>query len=249
MPVSLSKSTELELIRRAAGGDRLASGELIRAHQTGLYGYIFRMSGRAEVAEDVVQEAFVRVLTNLDRFDPRFRFSTWLFTIGRRVFLNMLEKRRPSSDTDQVTERSEARDTREVAEDRLDDSFLKDSVQRALMMLGAEQREVVVLFHQHDWPIWLIARHLSMPEGTVKSHLHRGRSRVRELLCGDAGLPGSPANMAAREGAEWLAPADAHHPRPDDKHNSGGAEVVVRVRNGKQPRPDAAKSALENTRE
>jgi RNA polymerase sigma-70 factor (ECF subfamily) len=58
----------------------------------------------------------------------------------------------------------------------------KDALQRALMGLSLDQREVMVLFHQLDWPIWLIAEHLGMPEGTVKSHLHRGRRRLREVL-------------------------------------------------------------------
>ncbi len=197
MAVSLSKSTELELIRRAAAGDRLAAGELIRTHQAGVYGYILRMSGRPELAEDVVQEAFVRVITNLHRFDSRFRFSTWLFTIARRVFLNMIEKRRPCSDSDQVAESCAAQDLREVSDDRQDRGVWKDSVQHALMQLASDQREVVVLFHQHDWPIWLIASHLNMPEGTVKSHLHRGRSKLREFLASEVSLPGSPANLAA----------------------------------------------------
>ncbi|MFA6044110.1 MAG: RNA polymerase sigma factor [Phycisphaerales bacterium] len=246
MPVSLSKSTELDLIRRAAAGDRLASGELIRAHQTSLYGYILRMCGRTDVAEDVVQEAFVRVLTNLDRFDPRFRFSTWLFTIGRRVFLNMLEKRRPSSDSDHVADACAARDVRPVSDDRQDQLIWRDSVQKALMSLGNEQREVVVLFHQHDWPIWLIAQHLAMPEGTVKSHLHRGRSKLREMLGTAAELPGSPANKAAANGPNW----------PLHESESPEADVVVRPdvplsAASLSPRPGATSNtrSMENSRE
>lgn len=206
MPVSHSKSAELELIRRAAAGDRLASGELIRAHQTGLYGYILRMCGRNELAEDVVQEAFVRVLTNLDRFDPRFRFSTWLFTIGRRVLFNVLEKRRPASDSDYVAEQSAEVEETTTTHDRI---IIKESVQRALMMLSDDQRETVVLFHQHDWPIWLIAKHLEIPEGTVKSHLHRGRAKLRAVLAREAELSGvSVVAIAEAGGSTWAAKLD-----------------------------------------
>ncbi len=183
MSKSEEQKRELKLIRLAAGGDRDAAGELIKLHQASVFAYILRLSGRPDVAEDIVQEAFVRVLTNLDRFDPQYRFSTWLFTIARRVFLNVVEKRRPLSDSDRVGGMSgrscgTQRDCEEVDEHH----HTRDAVQKALMTLSLDQREVIVLFHQHDWPIWLIAEHQGMPEGTVKSHLHRGRTKLREAL-------------------------------------------------------------------
>lgn len=56
------------------------------------------------------------------------------------------------------------------------------------MSLSFVQREIVVLFHQCDWPIWLIAEHLEIPEGTVKSHLHRARKQLKEVLEGNPQL-------------------------------------------------------------
>ena len=196
------KAREMALIARASAGDRAAADLLIRQHQSSVYGYILRMCGRPEVAEDVVQEAFVRVLTNLDRFDPRFRFSTWLFTIARRVMLNTLEKKRPTSDTDRTESaagRAEAVEkVYEGGERRL---ATRDALITALMGLSFEQREIILLFHQHEWPIWLIGEHLGMPEGTIKSHLHRGRLRLREILAEQACVKGSAASRAEEA---WL---------------------------------------------
>ena len=98
----MKRSTEQALIRLAKGGDGQAMEALIRAHQEALFAFILRMSGRPHLAEDIVQEAFVRVLRNLDRFDPRFRFSTWLFTIAKRLYVNAVQKQRPAYDTDTV---------------------------------------------------------------------------------------------------------------------------------------------------
>jgi len=191
----MDQRREQKLIRQAAAGDRESAGTLISTHQSSVYAYILRLSGRSELAEDVVQEAFVRVLTNLDRFDPRYRFSTWLFTIARRVFLNQIEKRRPIYDSDRVGETTgrtcAASGDWEVEEHK---GNSRDAMQSALMSLSPEQREIIVLFHQHDWPIWLIAEHLRMPEGTVKSHLHRGRIRLRETVLRSAALAGTAAS-------------------------------------------------------
>lgn len=179
----MTRAEEVRLIERAAAGDRDAAGVFIRTHQPALYAYMLRMSGRPDVAEDIVQEAFVRVLANLDRFDSRFRFSTWLFTIARRLYLNACMKHKPAYDTDVVGAMHGGGEMPEssVIDDEVQGN-VKDAIQGALLELSTEQREVLVLFHQLDWPIALIAQHLKMPEGTVKSHLHRGRRRMRELL-------------------------------------------------------------------
>jgi RNA polymerase sigma-70 factor (ECF subfamily) len=179
----MTRNEERRLMERAAAGDREAAGMFIKVHQPALYAYILRMCGRPDVAEDIVQEAFVRVLANLDRFDSRFRFSTWLFTIARRLYLNACMKHKPTYDSDMVGSFQGKRDLPEspVIEHETQTNA-KDVIQTALLELSTEQREVLVLFHQLDWPIALIAQHLKMPEGTVKSHLHRGRRRMRELL-------------------------------------------------------------------
>lgn len=178
----MQKAEEHKLIRKAAAGDRDAASALIRAHQGSLFAYLVRMTGRNDIAEDVTQEAFIRVLTNLDRFDPRFRFSTWLFTIARRLYLNLREKKKPSSESDMLGKCANASPQPDTVEADDYRTSYRDTLQRALMTLSVEQREVVVLFHQHDWPIWLIAEQLTMPEGTVKSHLHRGRIKLREAV-------------------------------------------------------------------
>ena len=69
------------------------------------------------------------------------------------------------------------------------------------MTLPEDQREVIVLFHQHEWPIWLIAEHLRIPEGTVKSHLHRGRIRLREAIENQAK---TDPTLARTLQEEWL---------------------------------------------
>jgi len=177
------RSLERKLIEKAAAGDKAAATKLIKAHQGSLYAYILRMSGSPEMAEDIVQDAFVRVLMHLDRFDPRFRFSTWLFTIAKRLYLNANQKLKPHYDSEIVGGWDGDADAPSATAIRDEvDTNVRGCIQTALDSLSDEQREVILLFHQQSWSIHAIAKHLEMPEGTVKSHLHRGRQRMRRLI-------------------------------------------------------------------
>jgi len=179
----MTRSAEQRLIEKAARGDKAAADRLIRAHQASLYAYLLRLSGRPEMAEDIAQDAFVRVLTHIERFDPRYRFSTWLFTIAKRLYVNANQKLQPRYDSEVVggwRGAGERPHARPIAEESQDGA--RDALSLALNELSEDQREIVLLFHQQGWPISLIAQHKSMPEGTIKSHLHRARQKMRRII-------------------------------------------------------------------
>ncbi|TVQ62180.1 MAG: RNA polymerase sigma factor [Phycisphaerales bacterium] len=187
--MSMTRAEERKLIRLAAAGDKDAAAAFIKCHQNSLYAYLLRMSGRPDMAEDVVQEAFVRVLTNLDRFDPKYRFSTWLFTIARRLYVNACQKHKPAYDSDMIGNwRGDWDLPSKATHDHETATNARSAIDVTLAKLSPEQREVIVLFHQLDWPIAVIAQHLGMPEGTVKSHLHRGRRKMKALFESDRKL-------------------------------------------------------------
>jgi RNA polymerase sigma-70 factor, ECF subfamily len=180
---AMERAEEVRTIEAAAEGDRAAAGKLIKAHQASLYAYMLRLSGRPDIAEDIVQDAFVRVLTNLHRFNPKYRFSTWLFTIAKRLYVNAMQKHKPVYDTDTVGGRAGTHDEPMTPAIEWESSGrARDALGQALDCLSGEQREIVILFYQQDWPIAQIAGYMGMPEGTVKSHLHRGRAKMRKSL-------------------------------------------------------------------
>ena len=173
------------MIRKVLSGDRPAAEALIKAHQGSLFAYMLRRTGRPEVAEDVVQEAFVRALTHLDRYDPRFRFSTWLFTIAKRLHVNASQKLAPAFDTDIVTGMGESSGWSEEAEapgEGEAGDTVREAIAACLEELSGDQREAIVLFYQLEWSVEAIAEYLDQPEGTIKSHLFRGRKKLREAL-------------------------------------------------------------------
>jgi RNA polymerase sigma-70 factor (ECF subfamily) len=178
----MERDQEAKLVRHAAAGDREACAELVRSHQERLYAFMLRVSGDREVAEEVTQEAFVRALRHLDRFDTSYRFSTWLFTIAQRVLWNMRDKMRPKASGDLIQELGAVSPPWTLAAwtaERAETSHReRDQLQAALMELSDLQREIIVLYHQQGWSVGRVAKFVRVPEGTVKSHLYRAREAM-----------------------------------------------------------------------
>lgn len=213
----MEREAEATLIERCKAGDHAALAELIRAHQGSLYCYLVRMTSRPQVAADVAQEALYRAIKHLDRYDPRWRFSTWLFTIARRVYWNMRERKGPLFNSDALDAAPQVESVWTVtgwATERGDEQrWQRDKLQQALARLPEAQREVLVLFHQQGWSITTIAQSLGMAEGTVKSHLFRARARLREDL--DATFGDEPAKPAK---SQTTANPPESSPPPDREH-------------------------------
>ena len=179
----MDQQLELSTIRRAKDGDVAAFTELIDAHQTRLYRFLLRICGKPDLAEDIVQDAFVRVLGNIQRFDERYRFSTWLFTIGRRLLINNLQKNRPRSETDWLASCEDGAVAGEVRiTDREERLATLGMLDEALDVLTPQQREIVVLYHHKERSVLQISSLIGIPSGTVKSHLHRARRRMKDWI-------------------------------------------------------------------
>ena len=89
-----SRDYERQLVNRARAGDRSAMRELVELHKDRLFGFIWRMVRQYHDAEEICQDAFLKAFASLDSFSSDYRFSTWLFTIGYRVCLNHLRRKR-----------------------------------------------------------------------------------------------------------------------------------------------------------
>lgn len=174
---------EVSMIRRAKEGDAAAFSSLIEAHQTRLYRFLLKICRNPDLAEDTVQDAFVRVLGNINRFDERYRFSTWLFTIARRLLINALQKNHPRSESDWISAHGDDAPLASTGSgDREERNATIEILDEALDVLNPQQREVVVLYHHQEKSVLEIASLLGLPPGTVKSHLHRARRRMRDWI-------------------------------------------------------------------
>lgn len=174
---------EQKLIRRARRGDEAASRELVDLHKDRLFAFIWRILRDHHDAEEISQEAFLRAFAALDSFNHRYRFSTWLFTIAYRLCLNHLRRKPPlSADPgfpDLADHQPDAAESLAASEQA---RRLSQLVWQAVEQLSPPQKAAVLLFYREQMGCQEIAEVLDMPAATVKSHLHRARARLRQLL-------------------------------------------------------------------
>ncbi len=167
---------EADLLARAAAGDHEPTlRALYRRYETRLYGFGLRILGDRGLAEELVQESFVRLWQSAPRFDPeRGTVRALLFTIARRVAADL--RRRPSS-------RQFAREADEAGvEARADEVLLSVTVREAMMSLSPAHREVLVLAYDHDLRLTDIAARLELPLGTVKTRCFYALRALRQAL-------------------------------------------------------------------
>jgi len=178
-----SKHREHQLITRSRAGDRAAMRELIDLHKDRLFAFIWRMVRDHHETEDICQDAFLKAFASLNTFSSEFRFSTGLFTIGYRVCLNRLRRKRgASTEIDFATmESREGSDSADFITSE-EAGKIRGLVWDAVDQLSPPQRAAVLLFYRHNFGCHEISRVLEVPLATVKSHLHRARARLREIL-------------------------------------------------------------------
>ena len=187
---------DVTLVRRARDGDEAAFGELLERHQSRVYHHALRMMGNPQDAEEVLQDTFVQVFKNLDRFEERSRFSTWIYRIATNESLMKLRKahrKREVFADDQLGQDSEwHRDeiktfTRSVVDEVQDRQFL-EILHGVLQELPEEYRVVFTLRDIDELTNAEVAEILDLSIPAVKSRLHRSRLYLRDrlsLLLGD----------------------------------------------------------------
>ena len=174
---------ERELISKAKGGDRTSLRSLVDLHKDRLHAFIWRMTRNTHDAEEICQEAFLKAFASLETFSSEFRFSTWLFTIGYRVCLNRMRRRRiVGTHVELNTLPDKEKVDAETMAESAEAEQLRGMVWGAVDRLTPPQRATILLFYRHEFGCHEIARVLELPLATVKSHLHRARARLREML-------------------------------------------------------------------
>jgi RNA polymerase sigma-70 factor (ECF subfamily) len=188
----LSRDEVEGLVDRARAGDRAAFARLIDAFKDRIYGYVYRMLGDAEEAEDVAQETFVRAFQSLGSFRGAASFHTWLYRIASNLAIDVARRnKRQNNGTFSLDEPLESDDgdyEREIADESAGPEQvtttreMQELVRNAIAELPEKLRSVVVLYELQGENYEDIAEILGCPLGTVKSRLFNARAQLKDRL-------------------------------------------------------------------
>lgn len=180
---------------RFQGGDRAAFTLLVRRHKTAIFNFILRQVRAAQVAEDLVQDVFVKIVHNATEFKHEARFTTWAYAIARNVCIDHLRKmslrKHPSLDQQGSQDDGDGPTLGERIPDKspgatVDRAAIGNElgvkITRAVELLPAEQREVFLLRELANIPFKDIAEMTGVPENTVKSRMRYALERLQEAL-------------------------------------------------------------------
>ena len=176
------------LVTRTLDGDQGAFTTLVRRYQRRVTAFLSQMLGDLELARELTQETFIRAWRALDRFDPRYRFSTWLFRIAHNLGVDHLRRRRLQTVSLQQEDRQGEEVEMVVADEGKDplghlmNRELAAEMRQLITDLRPEYRELILLRHFGGLSYQEIAELKEMPLGTVKNKLFRAHSVLRNAL-------------------------------------------------------------------
>jgi RNA polymerase sigma-70 factor, ECF subfamily len=191
--IDLANLPDADVVALAQQGREYAYRELLRRYERAVFSLVFRMVRDREMAEDLSQETFVKVLNHIDRYRPEFKFSSWLFTIANNVTIDYLRKKQldtvsiegsrhastaAEAEATSIAIASEGEDPLEELQSR----ELGSAIERAIAKLRPEYRACIMLRHVEDRSYEEIAATLDLPLGTVKTYIHRARHELRKAL-------------------------------------------------------------------
>jgi len=181
--------TDADIVAAVLKGDQDRYGELVKRYQGRLVNYLLRLLRDLAEAHDLAQDVFLKTYLALDRYDPSYKFSTWLFRVAQNAAIDKLRKRR-------LAVVSMDRPSRYGADDsvwefpsqeknpygHLRNTERGEAIRGAIDSLPWEYRELIVMRHYGELSYDEIATLKEMPLGTVKNKLFRGRQMLKERL-------------------------------------------------------------------
>jgi RNA polymerase sigma-70 factor (ECF subfamily) len=191
--LDLPNLPDADVVALAQRGRDDAFRELIRRYERPVFSLVFRMVRDRELAEDLAQDTFIKVLNHIDRYRPEFKLSSWLFKIANNVAIDHLRRRQLdtiSMDGSPHAASAEAIEStsfdvavpQESALEEMEAKELGSAIEQAIARLRPEYRSCIMLRHVEGRSYEEIAATLDLPLGTVKTYIHRARHELRKEL-------------------------------------------------------------------
>ena len=186
MPVKLKKTEEKltlndrQLAEKACDGCKDSFNELVCRYSERILKFIYNKTRNIECAEDIVQETFVRAWQNIQKYDPQYCFSTWIYTIAVRLMQNHYRKKQPLAVEDEILD-CQIRNTESPLESMVKQED-NDTLWKKASMLKPEQYNMLWLKYVEQHSIEDISKVTGKSVTNVKVTLHRARTKLAEML-------------------------------------------------------------------
>lgn len=159
--------SEKDLIEKSKKGNKSALNMLLTESLPVLKGYIIKMTGDINLSQDIVQDTMLKAVLNINKFEPRAKFTTWLIKISTNVYRDYLRKNRQTEVIDETLE-DQGPDT----EGKAIANYEYTEILKTINKLPPDKRSVFILKHYYGYKYEEIAQILDCPAGTVRSRLH-----------------------------------------------------------------------------
>lgn len=194
---------EVLLIEQCQAGDRQAFEDLFYLYRDDVFRFAYLVVRDASLAQDVVQEAFLKVFRSINKFQFRSSFKSWLYRVAVNEAITILRRRRVKEELEPVPDANRGRDAAQATREWQPEEAVLESEERRLLrwaigQLDPVHRSVVVLKYFDEFSDTEIAAVIGCPPGTVKSRLHRARELLRNAMARQMGRPDLVALSYAR---------------------------------------------------
>jgi RNA polymerase sigma factor, sigma-70 family len=178
---------ENKLIKRCQVGDKEAFQELISKYHPFVYKFLIKVTANEDVAEDITQETFLKIIKNIEKFDVhgKAKFSTYTITVSKNCYIDYLRKEKKFLQDLAIDENINTEDINTNTENIVLDKIYGEEVKKELENLSEEQKLAVKMKYMEGLTLKEIGDKLELEPKTVKSRIHNGIVKLRKIFGGD----------------------------------------------------------------
>jgi RNA polymerase sigma-70 factor (ECF subfamily) len=187
------ENDDYKLIKLCLRGKKECFAQLVEKYSKRAYNLSYRLTSNPEKAKDIVQEAFIKIYKSLDKYDPSYKFSSWLLKTVSNLCIDYHRTRHQATasleailasgaESAILSDASSKGSTEEVIEERLESQELKRVIAEGMELLPMDYKSVLVLRHVQNLSYKEIAQMLGLPMGTIKARIFRARKLLKGFL-------------------------------------------------------------------
>ena len=187
------ENEDYKIIKLCLRGKKDAFAQLVDKYNRKVYNLAYRLTSNPERAKDIAQDAFIKAYRSLDKYDPRYKFSSWLLKTVSNLCIDYHRSKQATTASLEVilstgAESSILRDegvtasTEEIIEEKLESADLRELIREGIELLPIDYKSVVVMRHLQNFSYKEIASILNLPMGTIKARIFRARKMLKNYL-------------------------------------------------------------------